>query len=369
MNEVESRLGLLQLARKSGLAMAASTAHYSREGLPYESEDEADNDDDENNNNNDNDIEKTTQQAKKKELARAIKRSPNLQLEPTSQQSNNNTSSPAAAVGVGAFSSKWDTQSRQLLRQQMARSERSRDAGTSHDFQTEASSNWHQFYKRNTNKFYKDRHYLLHAFPLLGQELERMPIRDVSLLEVGCGVGNAMMPLAETHSNLHAYGVDFAGSAIEILHKRPSFIETGSHAYVCDVTFEELPDEIPMVDAALCLFVLSAMTPEKIEAAFKRVVARVKPGGLILIRDYAMYDMAQLRFAPDQRLGHNLYVRQDGTQSFFFTQEGLDQLASRQAGLQCIDTGYVRRVVRNLKLGTKMHRCWINATYMKPTDV
>ncbi len=47
----------------------------------------------------------------------------------------------------------------------------------------------------------------------------------------------------------------------------------------------------------------------------------LKPGGLLLFRDYGLYDMTQLRFISkrDRRVGENYYQRADGTRAFFFS--------------------------------------------------
>ena len=63
----------------------------------------------------------------------------------------------------------------------------------------DARKNWDIFYKNNTTNFYKDRHYLAREFKELADALKISKDTSdmVTLLDLGCGVGNAFNPLIE----------------------------------------------------------------------------------------------------------------------------------------------------------------------------
>lgn len=169
-----------------------------------------------------------------------------------------------------------------------------------------------------------------------------------SILEVGCGVGNSVFPILGhcVDSNVHVYCCDFSSNAIQILKESSEYNDKLCTAFVCDITSDEWnpPFALESLDVILLVFVLSAIQPDKYEIMFirlktysvfiwilnemccrlKHVVGQfykyLKPGGVVLFRDYGRYDMAQLRFKEGRCISENYYSRGDGTLVHFFTQ-------------------------------------------------
>ncbi|XP_075403311.1 tRNA N(3)-cytidine methyltransferase METTL6 isoform X2 [Tenrec ecaudatus] len=185
----------------------------------------------------------------------------------------------------------------------------------------EAQKNWDLFYKRNSTNFFKDRHWTTREFE------ELRSCRD----------------------------------------KNPSYDSERCKVFQCDLTADDLLEHVPAesVDAVLLIFVLSAIHPDKMHRVLHNVYQVLKPGKCVLFRDYGLYDHAMLRFKAGSKLGENFYVRQDGTRSYFFTDEFLARLFA-DTGYEEVVNEYVFRETVNKKEGLCVPRVFLQSKFRKP---
>jgi tRNAThr (cytosine32-N3)-methyltransferase len=90
----------------------------------------------------------------------------------------------------------------------------------------------------------------------------------------------------------------------------------------------------------------------------------LKPGGLIVFRDYGRYDMAQLRFKKNRLLSDNFYVRGDGTRVYFFDSEEIVKLFGSKFTIE--QNAVDRRLIVNRLRKVKMYRVWLQGKFRKP---
>ncbi|CAO3611322.1 unnamed protein product [Cunninghamella blakesleeana] len=237
-------------------------------------------------------------------------------------------------------------------------------------YKKEAAKNWDIFYKRNTTKFFKDRHWTDREFKELAYESgQDNSDQQITCLEIGCGVGNFLFPILADNKNMFIYACDFSKRAVEMVKENEQYNEQRCKAFVCDITVDNLTDNVPEngLDLVSAIFVLSAIPPEKLQLAIENIFKVLKPGGQVLLRDYGIYDEAQIKFslASDKKLDENLYVRQDGTMSYFFSLEDL-QSRFENVGFKTIKNEYVYRETKNRKLEMVVDRIFVQAKFQKP---
>ncbi|XP_067891452.1 mRNA N(3)-methylcytidine methyltransferase METTL8 isoform X2 [Heterodontus francisci] len=190
------------------------------------------------------------------------------------------------------------------------------------------------------------------------------------IFEVGCGAGNCVFPILGEIRNPSAflYCCDFSACAVELVKSHPLYNASQCYAFVHDLCNEAgatypFPDE--SIDVILLVFVLSSIHPERMQKVISRLSKLLKPGGMILFRDYGRYDMTQLRLKKGRCLFGNFYVRGDGTCVYFFTKEIAHIFVS--AGLKEVQNLMDRRLQVNRKKRIAMHRIWVQCKYQKPS--
>ncbi|XP_069380919.1 tRNA N(3)-methylcytidine methyltransferase METTL2 isoform X2 [Paralichthys olivaceus] len=270
------------------------------------------------------------------------------------------------------------------------------------EYDSRANEYWNDFYTIHENRFFKDRHWLFTEFPELAPQcgllnleshpedsstddvqqdtLDQEQSREVAdgdfpgssaryrIMEVGCGVGNTVFPILKTNNDpgLFVYCCDFSSTAVELVKTNPEYDPERCFAFVHDLSDVEANYPVPdgTLDVIVLIFVLSALHPDKMQASISRLARLLKPGGVMLLRDYGRYDMAQLRFKKGRCLSDNFYVRGDGTRVYFFTQDELHELFA-EAGLEKVQNLVDRRLQVNRGKQLTMYRVWIQCKYRK----
>lgn len=249
---------------------------------------------------------------------------------------------------------------------------------------------WDKFYSNHKDQFFKNRRWLPLEFPELVMCCE--PDAGPKLvLEVGCGAGNTVFPLLMHNENpdLKIVATDYSAQAVKVVQSSELYpkAEHGIgeiRAAVWDITQKPaegsgvtyaLPEGVEpgTIDVLTVVYVLSALHPDEWKQAVHNLYSALKPGGLLLVRDYGRHDLAQLRIKKQRLLDvPNLYIRGDGTRVYFFEKEELgDMLTAAPWGQE---DGHMfsiqqlaedRRLLVNRKEQLKMYRIWLQVKATK----
>ncbi|KAL5216978.1 hypothetical protein ABZP36_017662 [Zizania latifolia] len=230
-------------------------------------------------------------------------------------------------------------------------------------YERDARRYWDIFYKRHEDKFFKDRHYLDKEW---GKYLEGQGGEKMVILEIGCGAGNTIFPLISTYPGIFVHACDFSPRAVDLVKKHKDFRPDLVNAFVCDITSEQLTESMQpsSVDIVTMVFMLSAVSPDKMPLVLQNVRNILKHGGRVLFRDYAFGDLAQERLmSKGQQISENFYVRGDGTRAYYFSNKYLVDLFST-CGFTIEEICVHNKQVENRSLDLVMNRNWIQATFI-----
>ncbi|KAJ1956985.1 hypothetical protein EC988_001062 [Linderina pennispora] len=187
-------------------------------------------------------------------------------------------------------------------------------------------------------------------------------------MEVGCGAGNAVFPLlADVYDpRLFVYACDYSSTAVSVVKANEAYNESRCKGFVWDLASSSLPADVTpgSIDVMLMIFVFSALHPSQWQQAVDNAYRLLRPGGVLLFRDYGRHDLAQLRFKKSRLLEDNLYIRGDGTRVYFFTNEELAEIFGRRFVVE--QNAVDRRLIVNRKRELKMYRVWMQCKFRKP---
>lgn len=236
----------------------------------------------------------------------------------------------------------------------------------------DARKYWDIFYKRNTTNFYKNRNYIDREMGLAGfiEQLKPVKKRRLNFLEAGCGVGNTLFPICDIYKqDMKTYGFDFSDNAIRFIKQNEHYNTENMEVEVKDLVKSDL-SHYKNMDFVTLVFVLSAISPENHEMVMAKLFNAMDDNSYLYIRDYAEYDMAQLRLAKkqDSKLKDNFYLKSDGTRVFYFSESYLRELFGKfpEIKITMLETHYRR--IRNIKRNLEMHRVWIQGTVHKSSS-
>ena len=290
------------------------------------------------------------------------------------------------------------------------------DMEIAREYEDKAGEFWDKFYSVHQNRFFKERNWLFTEFPdlapgytgavrvfqpgqvdnksdndnsdladdndkvVVSAALDPTEIDEIRkdesyfgananfrLLEIGCGTGSTVFPILEmnTSPSLMVYCCDLSTTAVQLVKDHPQYAGKRCFSWVCDVTGEwDAPFPDNSLEVVTLIFVLSAISPAKMQVVVKNIVRYLKPGGLVMFRDYGRFDLAQLRFKQGKCIQENFYARGDGTRCYFFTQEEVRDLFVSE-GLVEEQNLVDRRLQVNRGKKLKMYRVWIQAKYKK----
>ncbi|KAL9179550.1 hypothetical protein ACHAXT_008840 [Thalassiosira profunda] len=284
---------------------------------------------------------------------------------------------------------------------------------------------WDEFHSNHSaGNFYKPRRYLTKCFPCILRYLsdDRAELQtERILLEIGCGSGSSCIPILK-----HCMETICEGGTRRVLllacDSSPVAVETtrryieekvltdneqsggnetnltfgafvgdpGLTAEESDVSFlqkvklahdEHLIPHRPnnevdhkfedgIAGIVMMVFVLSAVAPSRVPRFLEQIYQTTQPGGKVCLRDYALYDMPMLRFAPSaacksDATGDPVFVRGEGTIARFFSVESVRELFEA-AGFRVAELKYATVYNHNRKTGEEMKRVFVHGVLEKP---
>lgn len=231
------------------------------------------------------------------------------------------------------------------------------------DATTATAGSWEVFHQQHASgRFFRPKRYLMAEFP-------RLTAPGLHILDIGAGNGASVLPILVANASARATCCDISTTALRLLRTAADGAGIAAERVVtvqldASATDARLPLDA-LADVALLIFVLSAVPPQHMAAVLQLAHASLRPGGLLLFRDYALYDLPQLRFKPAAMLGcKNLFRREDDTLAYFFSVQDVQERAAA-AGFAVLECSYACVNNENRKTGEILQRAFLHGVFRK----
>jgi ubiquinone/menaquinone biosynthesis C-methylase UbiE len=126
-------------------------------------------------------------------------------------------------------------------------------------------------------------------------------VLDKTVLEVGCGVGNNIIPIAKL--GFEAYGIDISDYAI--LESKKRALQQNVSIELTSGSIEKLPYESNFFGFVIDRSVLTCTSPEVITKSLDEILRVLKPGGIFMAFDWFGINHPDLQFG--RHIDNNCY--------------------------------------------------------------
>ncbi|CCH59227.1 hypothetical protein TBLA_0B03890 [Henningerozyma blattae CBS 6284] len=200
---------------------------------------------------------------------------------------------------------------------------------------------WNNLYSSFDMSFLlRPKNNILYEFPdlfkITQQKKFKSPEKQI-IMDVGCGLGNALLPILSSNKNLdlQIFGIDISDKAIDIMQSSDHFKHfTNLTLKSFDITTFDISEKLPeliqqnSIDIIILTFTLSTIHPSLWSQLLKNLHYLLKPFGKILFRDHAFYDFNHVYLDTIISDNTNLrsYIKNDFTQSYYFKESELQSL-------------------------------------------
>ncbi|EFC45178.1 S-adenosylmethionine-dependent methyltransferase [Naegleria gruberi] len=243
---------------------------------------------------------------------------------------------------------------------------------------------WEKFFKKNNDKFFKNRQWMLREYLQLKDAIEKN--ETFTFCEIGCGCGNTINGILsnvksinenfDAAKQMEIYGFDCSSHAVELLKETYKEHEN-IHLFVHDLlekksileseatSARHTPPPPHFIQYSTMIYVLSAFSSlEDMKYMLNvKIHELLSKGGILFLRDYAVEDLAHKRYLEEKdiytkQLSETCFVRGDGTLVYFFSIPELTSLFDTEK-YDVLSCEYIYKVVENRGESLTMNRKFI----------